>query len=219
MAAIWFTLSAVFVLVALIVLQVDKKRRAQRRKLRAVWGARRGLGFARNEPKLARQWHYGAIGAHTLQDGRNVVSGVPRKSPGDTPREMFLFDLDDATTVLAVQLPVASSVVFELVRADVRRDTRKKAGHDQVRLVAEIGDRLVLSTDAEVARRSADLRLVSFTDSLPAFIEMLWIEADWALVSLPLNTGWHEWDLAEHAVHRFATMMEALPSPRATVSA
>lgn len=216
MAVMWFLLGGLSLLGAIIVLRIDGRRRAWQRKVRSIWGARRGLEFTRKVPRLAVQWRFGTIGRHSLADGRNVVQGAPRQSHDEGCREL-LFDLDDAATVLAIQVPVAAGIAFEVVRTDPEGRpapavaARPRPGTSPA---AVIGEWTIFSDDVEAARRAADLRLVSFLDMAPDCVDVIWAESDWVLASMDISTGWAEWDTAEDWLWRFAGLMRVLPPAR-----
>ncbi|AEF42509.1 type III secretion system chaperone family protein [Hoyosella subflava] len=217
MAVMWFLLGGMALIGAIIVLRIDSRRRAWQRKVRSIWGARRGLEFTRKVPRIAVQWRFGTVGRHTLTDGRNVVQGVPRLSRDEGCQEL-LFDLDDAATILAFEVPIEAGIAFEVVRTDPEGRpapaiaARPAPGTSPV---AVIGEWTIYSDDVEAARRAADLRLVSFLDAVPACVDVIWAEADWVLASMDPGMSWAEWDAAEEWLTRFAGLMRVLPPARA----
>ncbi|MCW4352550.1 hypothetical protein ONR57_04440 [Hoyosella sp. YIM 151337] len=218
MAVMWFFLGGLALIGAIVVMRIDSRRRAWQRKVRSIWGARRGLEFTRKVPRLAAQWRFGTVGRHSLTDGRNVVQGVPRSS--DQGCEEVLFDLDDAATIVAFRVPAEAGIAFEAVRTDPEGQpapavaARPSPGTAPV---AAIGEWTIFSTDVEAARRAADLRLVSFLDAAPPSVDLVWAESEWVLASLGPNTGWAEWDAAEEWLARFAGLMRVLPPARSTM--
>ncbi|MBN4927709.1 hypothetical protein IEU95_12770 [Hoyosella rhizosphaerae] len=217
MAVVWFLLGVLALAGALVLLRIDGRRRAWQRKVRSIWGARRGLEFTRKVPQLAVQWRFGMIGRHSLTDGLNVVRGIPRVAQ-DEAQEHVIFDLEDAATIMAQQLTWESAISFELARTDPEGRTPNPAlarACQGTFAAATVGEWTIYSDNAEAARRAADMRLVAFLDVIPDYVDTVWVESDWVLASFPKGMGWAQWDDVEALLYQFGQMMRVLPPAHA----
>ncbi|WP_278313755.1 hypothetical protein [Lolliginicoccus levis] len=213
MAVVWFLLGIAALVGAVVLLRIDSRRRAWRRKIRSIWGARRGLEFMRKVPRIAAQWQHGMIGRHSLVDGGNVVRGVPRLAV-EGVGEQVLFDLEDSATIFAVRAQHVSAIVFEAARTDPEGRPASAAltsACPGTSAAATVGEWTIFSDDVEAARRTADMRLVAFLDIVPDFVDVIWAEGEWVLASFPQDTSWAEWDDVEGILHQFARLMRVLP--------
>jgi hypothetical protein len=96
---------------------------------------------------------------------RNVVLGQIR---GEA---VYIFDLEDVATVIALHRKVGTNVVM-----DLRLKGLKEPRENDVWLLGAIGPRMVYSTNLDAARRACDRRMVTFAHTAPDCAEIVWDE-------------------------------------------
>ena len=102
---------------------------------------------------------------------RNVVLGQIR---GEA---VYIFDLEDVATVIALHRKVGTNVVV-----DLRLKGIKEPRESDIWLLGAIGPRMVYSTNLDAARRACDRRMVTFAHTAPDCAEIMWNEQNWTLV-------------------------------------
>lgn len=131
---------------------------------------------------------------------RNVVLGQIR---GEA---VFIFDLDDAATVIALHRKVGTSVVM-----DMRLKGLNEPRESDIWLLGAIGPRIVYSTNLDAARRACDRRMVTFAHTAPDCAEIMWNEENWTLVSMPISSTRAQWDEGLRTVRQFNDLLRVLP--------
>ena len=200
MTFIWFGLSAIALAGAIVLLYVDRSRREQNGRVRQIWAKAQGYTYNDADDQLPSHWHRAALTRQEYLGAVDVVRGTRR---GET---FVLFDLPEAVTIVAVQRTTGSDV-----DVDLRLKSTPPPKDSDLNLLGAIGPRLVFATDLEVARRICDQRMVTFTETVPPQVQMLWSEGAWTLGSLPITSTGRDWDAAIDAVSRLSGILHVLP--------
>lgn len=203
MTAMWFGLAAIALAGACALLYVDRTRRDLTGRVRQIWAKAQGYTYTASEERLPGQWHRAALAKQEYLSALDVVRGKRR---GET---FVLFDLEETATIVAVRRDLGSDVDI-----DLRLKTTPPPKDSDLELLGAIGPRVVFATDLEVARRICDQRMVSFTEAVPANVNMLWSEGEWTLGSLPINSSGRDWDAAIESVARLSGILHVLPPVR-----
>ena len=131
---------------------------------------------------------------------RNVVLGQIR---GEA---VYIFDLEDVATVIALHRRVGTNVVM-----DLRLKGVKEPRESDIWLLGAIGPRMVYSTNLDAARRACDRRMVTFAHTAPDCAEIMWNEQNWTLVSMPIASTRAQWDEGLRTVRQFNDLLRVLP--------
>jgi hypothetical protein len=131
---------------------------------------------------------------------KNVVLGQIR---GEA---VFIFDLEDVATVIALHRKVGTNVVV-----DVRLKDIKEPRESDIWLLGAIGPRMVYSTNLDAARRACDRRMVTFAHAAPDCAEIMWNEQNWTLISMPVTSTRAQWDEGLLTVRQFNDLLRVLP--------
>ncbi|WP_089245209.1 hypothetical protein [Rhodococcoides kyotonense] len=196
----WFGLAAIALVGAVALLYIDRSRRDQLGRVRQMWAKAQGYTYESTSDDLVRQFRRAALAKPEHDVAVDVVRGVRRGE------NFVLFDVEEETTIVAVQRPVGSDVDI-----DLRAKSTPPPKDGDLELLGSIGPRVVFATDVDVARRVCDQRMAAFTESVPPHVSLLWSENDWTLGSMPLGSSGREWDAAIDAVARLSGMLHVLP--------
>ena len=131
---------------------------------------------------------------------RNVVLGQIR---GEA---VFIFDLEEVATVIALHRKVGTNVVV-----DLRLKGLKEPRESDIWLLGAIGPRMVYSTNLDAARRACDRRMVTFAHTAPDCAEIMWNEQNWTLVAMPISSTRPQWDEGLRTVRQFNDLLRVLP--------
>jgi hypothetical protein len=204
MVPLWFTLSALCFVGAAVLLYVDIDQRRGRSRRRRSWARSHGFDFEPESAELLRRWKRGVMSTVGDAPVRNVVLGQIR---GEA---VYIFDLDEVATVIALHRKVSTNVVV-----DVRLKGLKEPRENDIWLLGAIGPRMVYSTNLDAARRACDRRMVTFAHTAPDCAEIMWNEANWTLVSMPITSTRAQWDEGLRSVRQFNDLLRVLPpTPR-----
>ncbi|WP_037183011.1 hypothetical protein [Rhodococcoides fascians] len=196
----WFGLAAIALLGAVALLYIDRSRRDQVGRVRQMWAKAQGYTYEASDDDIVLQFRRAALAKPEQTTAVDLVSGVRRGE------KFVLFDVEETSTIVAVQRPVGSDVDI-----DLRLKSTPPPRESDMELLGSIGPRVVFATNVEVARRVCDQRMAAFTESVPAGLNLLWSENDWTLGSLPLGSTGRDWDAAIDAVARLSGMLHVLP--------
>jgi hypothetical protein len=119
---------------------------------------------------------------------------------------VFIFDLEEVATVIALHRKVGTNVVV-----DVRLKGLKEPRENDIWLLGAIGPRMVYSTNLDAARRACDRRMVTFAHTAPDCAEIMWNEQNWTLVSMPIGSTRAQWDEGLRTVRQFNDLLRVLP--------
>ena len=119
---------------------------------------------------------------------------------------VYIFDLEDVATVIALHRKIGTNVVM-----DLRLKGLKEPRENDVWLLGAIGPRMVYSTNLDAARRACDRRMVTFAHTAPDCAEIMWNEQNWTLVSMPITSTRAEWDEGLRTVRQFNDLLRVLP--------
>jgi hypothetical protein len=200
MVPLWFTLSALCFVGAAVLLYVDLDQRRGRSRRRKSWARSHGFDFEPESTEILRRWKRGVISTVGDAPVRNVVLGQIR---GEA---VYIFDLDEVATVIALHRKVSTNVVV-----DVRLKGLKEPRENDIWLLGAIGPRMVYSTNLDAARRACDRRMVTFAHTAPDCAEIMWNEANWTLVSMPITSTRAQWDEGLRSVRQFNDLLRVLP--------
>ncbi|MBS9532527.1 hypothetical protein KIH27_02875 [Mycobacterium sp. M1] len=200
MVPLWFTLSALCFVGAAVLLYVDLDQRRGRSRRRRSWARSHGFDFEPESTDIVKRWKRGVMSSVGDVPARNVVLGQIR---GEA---VYIFDLEEVATVIALHRKVATNVVV-----DVRLKGLKEPREGDVWLLGAIGPRMVYSTNLDAARRVCDRRMVTFAHTAPDCSEIMWNEENWTLVSMPVSSNRAQWDEGLRSVRQFNDLLRVLP--------
>ncbi|MGK2902982.1 MAG: trehalose monomycolate transport factor TtfA [Mycobacterium sp.] len=201
MVPLWFTLSALCFVSAAVLLYVDIDRRRGLGRRRKSWAKLHGFDYESESADILSRWKRGimsTVGENV--SARNVVLGQIR---GEA---VFIFDLDDVATVIALHRKVGTNVVVDLRLKDI-----KEPRESDIWLLGAIGPRMVYSTNLDAARRACDRRMVTFAHTAPDCAEIMWNEQNWTLVAMPITSSRAQWDEGLRTVRQFNDLLRVLP--------
>ena len=219
MSTFWFILAGLALVGAVVLIYLDRARPEPAKLKRAEWANLRGLDYTPEMSTLEGRWKRGVF--DEVEDGHavDVAGGLFEGS------QLYLFDLRytdlvdvpggkqaeqiETITVLALQRPIGSAVVF-----DLRSETSPAPREDDVSILGAVGRFFAFSDDLDVARRVCDRRMVSFAEAAPEVIEVLWSERDWSFCWLAETASASDWDDAIAALARFSSLLRVLPPDR-----
>jgi hypothetical protein len=200
MVPLWFTLSALCFVGAAVLLYVDIDRRRGLGRRRKSWAKSHGFDYEHESDDLIQRWKRGVMSTVGDISAKNVVLGQIR---GEA---VFIFDLEDVATVIALHRKVGTNVVV-----DLRLKGIKEPRENDIWLLGAIGPRMVYSTNLDAARRACDRRMVTFAHTAPDCAEIMWNEQHWTLVSMPVTSTRAQWDEGLRTVRQFNDLLRVLP--------
>jgi hypothetical protein len=200
MVPLWFTLSALCFVGAGVLLYVDIDRRRGRSRRRKSWARSHGFDFERESSDILKRWKRGVMSTVGDVPANNVVLGQIR---GEA---VYIFDLEEVATVIALHRKVGTNVVV-----DLRLKGLKEPRESDIWLLGAIGPRMVYSTNLDAARRACDRRMVTFAHTAPDCAEIMWNEQNWTLVSMPISSTRAQWDEGLRTVRQFNDLLRVLP--------
>jgi hypothetical protein len=200
MVPLWFTLSALCFVGAAVLLYVDIDRRRGRSRRRKSWARSHGFDYERESADILKRWKRGVMSTVGDVAAQNVVLGQIR---GEA---VYIFDLEEVATVIALHRKVGTNVVV-----DLRLKGLKEPRESDIWLLGAIGPRMVYSTNLDAARRACDRRMVTFAHTAPDCAEIMWNEQNWTLVALPVTSARAEWDEGLRTVRQFNDLLRVLP--------
>lgn len=200
MVPLWFTLSALCFVGAAVLLYVDLDRRRGRSRRRKSWARSHGFDYERESTDILKRWKRGVMSTVGDVPAHNVVLGQIR---GEA---VYIFDLDEVATVIALHRKVGTNVVV-----DLRLKGLKEPRESDIWLLGAIGPRMVYSTNLDAARRACDRRMVTFAHTAPDSAEIMWNEQNWTLVALPVGSTRAQWDDGLRTVRQFNDLLRVLP--------
>ncbi|HJT92975.1 MAG TPA: trehalose monomycolate transport factor TtfA [Mycobacterium sp.] len=208
MVPLWFTLSALCFVGAAVLLYVDIDRRRGLGRRRKSWAKSHGFDYEHESHDILKRWKRGVMSTVGDITAKNVVLGQIR---GEA---VFIFDLEDVATVIALHRKVGTNVVV-----DLRLKGIKEPRENDIWLLGAIGPRMVYSTNLDAARRACDRRMVTFAHTAPDCAEIMWNEQHWTLVSMPVTSTRAQWDEGLRTVRQFNDLLRVLPPvPQAGLS-
>jgi hypothetical protein len=200
MVPLWFTLSALCFVGAAVLLYVDLGRRRGHGRRRKSWAKSHGFDYEYASGDILHRWKRGVMSTVGDVTARNVVLGQIR---GEA---VYIFDLEDVATVVALHRKVGTNVVV-----DLRLKGIKEPRENDIWLLGAIGPRMVYSTNLDAARRACDRRMVTFAHTAPDSAEIMWNEQNWTLVSMPISSTRAQWDEGLRTVRQFNDLLRVLP--------
>lgn len=200
MVPLWFTLSALCFVGAAVLLYVDIDRRRGLGRRRKSWAKSHGFDYEHESSDILKRWKRGVMSTVGDVSAKNVVLGQIR---GEA---VFIFDLEDVATVIALHRKVGTNVVV-----DLRLKGIKEPRENDIWLLGAIGPRMVYSTNLDAARRACDRRMVTFAHTAPDSAEIMWNEEHWTLVSMPVTSTRAQWDEGLRTVRQFNDLLRVLP--------
>lgn len=158
------------------------------RRERRQWAEKNGFSFAKHDDYLVDEWTRGAAAGGAAP--KDIVQGSAYG------HEMVLMDLG-GVNVMAMRTGAATEIVVDFRRADRDQRTDRTTGEadfDDLLEVGHIGDFTAYATDAAVASRMIDARVVTACDNLPEIVTAVWIESDWVLAQTDKGSHAADWD-------------------------
>ncbi|OBJ50674.1 trehalose monomycolate transport factor TtfA [Mycobacterium sp. 1423905.2] len=200
MVPLWFTLSALCFVGAAVLLYIDIDKRRGRSRRRKSWARSHGFDYERESTEILHRWKRGVMSTVGDVPARNVVLGQIR---GEA---VYIFDLEEVATVIALHRKVGTNVVV-----DLRLKGLKEPRESDIWLLGAIGPRMVYSTNLDAARRACDRRMVTFAHTAPDSAEIMWNEQNWTLVAMPIASTRAQWDEGLRTVRQFNDLLRVLP--------
>ncbi len=200
MVPLWFTLSALCFVGAGVLLYVDVDRRRGRSRRRKSWARSHGFDYERESTEILQRWKRGVMSTVGDVAAHDVVLGQIR---GEA---VYIFDLEEVATVIALHRKVGTNVVV-----DLRLKGLKEPRENDIWLLGAIGPRMVYSTNLDAARRACDRRMVTFAHTAPDCAEIMWNEQNWTLLAMPIASTRVQWDEGLRAVRQFNDLLRVLP--------
>ena len=200
MVPFWFTLSALCFVGAAVLLYVDIGRRRGLGRRRNSWARSHGFDYEHESSEIVERWKRGVMSTVGEVSARNVVLCQIR---GEA---VYVFDLDDVATVVALHRKVGTGGVMDLLLKGI-----KEPRENDVWLLGAIGPRMVYSNNLDAARRACDRRLVTFAHTAPDCAEIMWNEENWTLVAMPISATRTQWDEGLRTVRQFNDLLRVLP--------
>lgn len=200
MVPLWFTLAALCFVGAVVLLYVDIDRRRGRGRRRKSWARSHGFDYEPESADIVKRWKRGVMSTVGDVTAHNVVLGQIR---GEA---VYIFDLEEVATVIALHRKVGTNVVV-----DLRLKGLKEPRENDIWLLGAIGPRMVYSTNLDAARRACDRRMVTFAHTAPECAEIMWNEENWTLVSMPISSTRAQWDEGLRTVRHFNDLLRVLP--------
>jgi hypothetical protein len=185
---------------AAVLLYVDVDRRRGLGRRRKSWAKSHGFDYEHESHDILKRWKRGVMSTVGDISAKNVVLGQIR---GEA---VFIFDLEDVATVIALHRKVGTNVVV-----DLRLKGIKEPRENDIWLLGAIGPRMVYSTNLDAARRACDRRMVTFAHTAPDCAEIMWNEQHWTLVSMPVTSTRAQWDEGLRTVRQFNDLLRVLP--------
>src|ERR1700753_1739292 len=168
MVPLWFTLSALCFVGAAVLLYIDLDKRRRLRRRRKSWAKPHRFDYESESPQILKRWKRGVMSTVGDVPAKNVVLGQIR---GEA---VYIFDLEEVATVIALHRKVGTNVVV-----DLRLKGLKEPRESDIWLLGAIGPRMVSSTNLDAARRAWDRRMVTFAHTAPDCAEIMWNEQNW----------------------------------------
>ncbi len=156
MVPLWFTLSALCFVGAAVLLYVDIDRRRGLGRRRKSWAKSHGFDYEHESHEILKRWKRGVMSTVGDVTAKNVVLGQIR---GEA---VFIFDIEEVATVIALHRKVGTNVVV-----DLRLKGIKEPRESDIWLLGAIGPRMVYSTNLDAARRACDRRMVDVRPHRP----------------------------------------------------
>jgi hypothetical protein len=200
MVPLWFTLSALCFAGAAVLLYVDIGRRRGLGRRRKSWARSHGFDYEQESAEIVDRWKRGVMSTVGDVTARNVVLGQIR---GEA---VYVFDLEDVATVIALHRKVGTDIVM-----DLRLKGVKEPRDNDIWLLGAIGPRMVYSNNLDAARRACDRRMVTFAHTAPDCAEIMWNEQNWTLLAMPISSTRAEWDEGLRTVRQFNDLLRVLP--------
>ncbi len=167
---------------------------------RADWAAEREFVYTPADPSLHDEFHRGGM----------VVAGDPAivdvAYGSYFGAAAYVFDLEGVATVVAVSRGASSGALL-----DLRAEDHHAPVEPGMEALGAVGPHVLYTNNAEVARRVADRRMISFAEQVPDYIEVLWNEGEWTLASMAATDDPEDLDEALEAVRRFGDLLRVLP--------
>lgn len=200
MVPFWFTLSALCFAGAAVLLYVEIGRRRGLGRRRKSWARAHGFDYEEQSTEIVDRWKRGVMSTVGDVTARNVVLGQVR---GEA---VYVFDLEDVATVIALHRKVGTDIVM-----DLRLKGLPEPRESDVWLLGAIGPRMVYSNNLDAARRACDRRMVTFAHTAPDCAEVIWNEQNWTLLAMPISSTRAEWDEGLRTVRQFNDLLRVLP--------
>ncbi|WP_293305978.1 trehalose monomycolate transport factor TtfA [Mycolicibacterium sp.] len=200
MVPFWFTLSALCFVGAAVLLYIDIGRRRGLGRRRKSWARAHGFDYEQESGEIVDRWKRGVMSTVGDVTARNVVLGQIR---GEA---LYVFDLEDVATVIALHRKVGTNVVM-----DLRLKGAKEPRETDVWLLGAIGPRMLYSNNLDAARRACDRRMVTFAHTAPDCAEVMWNEQNWTLLAMPISSTRAQWDEGMRTVRQFNDLLRVLP--------
>lgn len=200
MTVLWFGLAILCALGAGALVTIDRRRRDLVRSERTGWARERGYQYTEYDEQLPARWSGAAMSKLRYLPARDIVRGRRRGE------RFILLDIDDSATLVAVRRPHGSDVDVDLRPLD-----GSPPRSDRLTLLGRFGDRVIYTSDPDIARRVCDNRMAAFIEVIPPHLHLLWSEGPWTLGTIAYESDAQQWDSAIETVARLSGLLRVLP--------
>src|ERR1700745_4301504 len=163
MVPLWYILSALCFVIAGVLIWIDLDKRHNRGRRRRSWARSHGFDYEPESAEIVKRWKRGVMSTVGDVAAKNVVLGQIR---GEA---VFIFDLEDVATVIALHRKVGTNVVV-----DVRLKDVKEPRESDIWLLGAIGPRMGYSTNLDAARRACARRGGPLAHPPPDSARIMW---------------------------------------------
>lgn len=197
---VFLVLAVVCAAIAAALIQYERTHTPNVHSERAAWAAERDFVYTASEPSLRDEFHRGGMAVSGNPDVVDVAHGTYFGASA------YVFDLKDTVTVVAINRGASSGALL-----DLRPEIVPAPVEPGMEALGALGPCILYTNNAEVARRVADRRMITFAKIVPGYIDSLWNEGTWTLASMPATDESDDLDEALEAVRRFGDLLRVLP--------
>ncbi|GAB3131305.1 trehalose monomycolate transport factor TtfA [Tsukamurella serpentis] len=197
---VFLILAVVCAVLAAALIWYERNHTPQVRSERADWAAEREFVYTPEDPSLQDEFHRGGMAVGGAPKVIDVAHGAYFGAAA------YVFDVQGSVTVVAIDRGASSGALMDLRPGDA-----PPPGEPGMEPLGALGPRVLYTNNAEVARRVADRRMITFAEQVPEHIESLWNEGEWTLAAMPTTDDPEDLDEALEAVRRFGDLLRVLP--------
>ncbi|WP_148281410.1 hypothetical protein [Tsukamurella sp. 1534] len=197
---VFIVLAVVFAALAAALIVYERNHAPNVQAERAEWAKSREFVYKPADPSLREEFHRGGMAIPGDPAVVDVAHGTYFGASA------YIFDLQDTVTIAAVQRGASSGALL-----DLRNEHADPPIEPGMEPLGALGRRVLYTNNAEVARRVADRRMITFAEQVPAYIETLWNEGTWTLAAMPSTDDPEDLDESLEAVRRFGDLLRVLP--------
>ena len=167
-----------------MLLYIDIGRRRGLGRRRKSWARAHGFDYEQESTEIVDRWKRGVMSTVGDVTARNVVLGQVR---GEA---VYVFDLEDVATVVALHRKVGTEIVMDL------RLSRASKSLAKTTCGCSVPSALACCTPTTSTPpvAPADRRMVTFAHTAPGAPRSCGTEQNWTLVAMPIASTRAQWD-------------------------